>query len=196
MRQPVELATNPRDGHVEPHRPPGAGHRVRGLDSAGRAVDTVAAFTAWHWLDPAVRAEKVAAALRPGGALVTVTTTHVLGGSERFFAEVQDCYQRWDPATPPDERLEAPQRIAAAVDEVDRDPRFAAPIRRRFVQDITYTTSSYLELLRTYSGHRALAPHRRDGLLGCVAALLDDTYGGAITKRYLHELRIARRTSR
>ena len=37
--------------------------------------DTVASFTSWHWLDPATRTPKAAAALRPGGALVTVTTT-------------------------------------------------------------------------------------------------------------------------
>jgi len=36
-----------------------------------------------------VRTPKAAAALREGGALVTVTTGHVLGGTEEFFADVQ-----------------------------------------------------------------------------------------------------------
>ncbi len=62
--------------------------------------DTVAAFTAWHWLTPDIRARKACDALRPGGALATVTTTHVRGGTEEFFADVQDCYVRWDPDTP------------------------------------------------------------------------------------------------
>jgi hypothetical protein len=47
-----------------------------------------------------VRVVKAADALRPGGALATVTTHHVAGGDQSFFAEVQDCYVRWDPETP------------------------------------------------------------------------------------------------
>ena len=42
--------------------------------------DVVVAATAWHWLDPAVRVAKAAAALRPGGTLATVATHHVAGG--------------------------------------------------------------------------------------------------------------------
>ncbi len=81
--------------------------------------DTLVAFTAWHWLDPAVRAAKAGAALHPGGALATISTTHVLGGTDRFFADVQDCYERWDPSTPPGLRLPAAGAIPPAVDEID-----------------------------------------------------------------------------
>lgn len=127
--------------------------------------DAVTAFTAWHWLDPAVRTPKAAAALRPGGALATVTTTHVLGGSEVFFAEVQDCYERWDPATPPGLRLLPADAIPAAVDEVDSSDLFLPAVRRRYTQ----------------------------GLLACVARLIDGRHGGEIVKRYLYELRVAHR---
>ena len=34
----------------------------------------VTSFTAWHWVDKATRADRVYAALRPGGRLATVTT--------------------------------------------------------------------------------------------------------------------------
>ena len=53
--------------------------------------DLVLAATAFHWIDPSVRADKIADALRPGGFLATVSTHHVAGGDESFFAEVQDC---------------------------------------------------------------------------------------------------------
>ena len=62
--------------------------------------DLVLAATAFHWIDPAVRVDKVADALRPGGSLATITTHHVAGGDESFFAEAQTCYVRWDPNTP------------------------------------------------------------------------------------------------
>lgn len=158
-----------------------------------RPFDTLAAFTAWHWLDPAVRTAKAAVLLRPGGALATVTTTHVLGGTETFFAQVQRCYERWDPATPAGVRLAPSDDVPAALDEVDSSDLFLPAVRRRYEQDVAYTTSSYLEVLATYSGHRALPTARREGLLACIGDLLDREYGGAIRKRYLYELRVARR---
>lgn len=155
--------------------------------------DTVAAFTAWHWLTPEVRAEKAYAALRPGGSLATVTTTHVLGGTEQFFVDVQDCYERWDPATPPGLRLLPTEQVPPALDEVDGSELFEPAVRRRYHQDIRYSTPGYLEVLGTYSGHRALAPERRRGLLECIGRLIDTGYQGVVTKRYLHELRVAHR---
>ncbi len=155
--------------------------------------DAITAFTAWHWLDPALRTQKAAAALRPGGALGTVTTTHVLGGTAEFFVRVQDCYRRWDPATPPDLRLPAADVVPPTVDEVDHSDLFLPAVRRRYQRDIAYSTRGYLDLLGTYSGHRTMAPERRDGLFDCIGQLVDAEYGGTITKSYLYELRLARR---
>lgn len=126
--------------------------------------------------------------------LATVTTFHVLGGTEAFFADAQACYQRWDPATPPSPLLPALDAVPAAVDEVDASPLFLPAVRRRYQQDIAYTTRNYLDLLSTYSGHRALAPDRRQSLLACIAELIDQQYGGTIVKRYLYELRVARKS--
>lgn len=158
------------------------------------AFDAVLAFTSWHWLDPRARLEHVATALRPGGWLATVTTHHARGGSTAFFTDVQDCYDRWDPdSASAGFTLPDPAAIPDATDEVDSDARFDPAVRTRHTQDISYSTASYLDVLQTYSGHRALAPDRRERLLGCIGALIDDAYGGQITKRYLYELRLARR---
>ena len=53
-----------------------------------------------------------------------------------------------------------------------------------------------MEVLRTYSGHRALPTAAREGLLGRVAGLIDKRYGGRVTKRYLTELRVSRTVPR
>jgi hypothetical protein len=45
----------------------------------------------------------------------------------------------------------------------------------------------------TYSGTLALDDTGRDGLLGCITNLINDQYAGRIRKRYLSELRLARR---
>ena len=157
--------------------------------------DAVVAATAFTWVDPAVRVAKAADGLRPGGALATLGTRHVAGGTEAFFAEVQACYERWDPATPPGFRLPAAADLPLDSAELDRSGRFGPATFRRYEWDQPYTMAAYLDVLRTYSGHRALAPAARQGLLECIAHLIDSRYGGRITKRYLTELRVARRVA-
>lgn len=155
--------------------------------------DVVFAATAFHWLDPAVRAGKAADALRMGGTLATVSTNHVAGGDTGFFAEVQSCYERWDPDTPIGLRLQPATEIPRDGEELDRSGRFGPAIFRRYEWDLSYSTSAYIETLMTYSSHRALAPKARANLLACIAHLIESRYGGRITKRYMTELRIARR---
>ncbi|MGC9540382.1 class I SAM-dependent methyltransferase [Streptomyces sp. UG1] len=157
--------------------------------------DVVVSATAFHWIDPAVRVIKAADALRPGGALAVVRTQHVAGGTQEFFTQVQRCYERFDPQTPPGLRLPSPDDVDGSdhAREVARSGRFGATVFRRYERDLTYTTSDYLDLLLTYSGHRALPEDARDGLLACIAGLIDGRYGGRVTKRYLVELGVSRR---
>jgi hypothetical protein len=63
--------------------------------------------------------------------------------------------------------------------------------RGRQEWDQPYATAGYLEVLLTYSGHRALDPAAQAGLLDCISRLIDTGHGGRITKRYLTELRLA-----
>jgi len=157
--------------------------------------DAVVSATAFHWIDPMVRMAKAADALRPGGALAVVRSQHVMGGTEEFFVEVQRCYERFDPETPPGLRPPAAADIDGSdhANEVERSGRFGPTVFRRHEQDLTYTTSEYLELLRTYSGHRALPEAARNGLLEYIAGLIDRRYGGRVTKRYLIELGVSHR---
>lgn len=156
--------------------------------------DVVFAATAFHWLDPAVRVGKAADALRMGGTLATVSTHHVAGGDTAFFNAAQACYERWDPInTPVGLRLQPATAIPHDRADLDRSARFGPATFRRYEWDLSYSTSAYLETLMTYSGHRALAPEARANLLDCIATLIESRYGGRITKRYLTELRTARR---
>lgn len=150
--------------------------------------DVVFAATAFHWLTPATRHHRTADLLRPGGALATVVTHHVAGGTEEFFVDVQLCYRRYDPTCPPHQRLSA-----AADIPPDRDlgPRYGRPVFRRYEWDVDYRSAEYLDLLRTYSPTLAMSRLAGDGQLREIGALIDGRYGGRITKRYLAELRVA-----
>ncbi|MFF7640337.1 methyltransferase domain-containing protein [Streptomyces canus] len=157
--------------------------------------DLVGCATAFHWIDPAVRVEKAADALRVGGRLAVVVTHHVAGGTTDFFARVQDCYERHGPATPPGLRLRPSSEICSDTEEFEACPRFGEVTVTRCEQDITYTADRYLDVLRTYSGHRALDSAHRAALLACVRDLIEKGHGGRITKRYLHELIVATRVT-
>ncbi|MFI1354693.1 class I SAM-dependent methyltransferase [Streptomyces sp. NPDC020898] len=155
--------------------------------------DLVVCATAWHWIDPAVGMPKAAEALRPGGLLALVTTHHVKGGTVDFFERMQRCYEHWDPATPPDLRLVDEADTATDTGELDHSPDFDQVTVRRHARDIAYSVDEYIDVLLTYSGHRALDAPSRHGLLGCIRDLIGTRYGGRITKRYLHELITATR---
>ncbi|MFF7446347.1 MULTISPECIES: methyltransferase domain-containing protein [unclassified Streptomyces] len=155
--------------------------------------DLVVCATAWHWLDPATRVDRAVQALTPGGRLAIVVTHHVAGGTTEFFHRAQECYRRWDPQTPPGLLLRRADEIPAQTEELARCPRLENVQAHRYVQDVTYTTAEYLDVLLTYSNHRALGEDLRHGLLACLRELLDTQYDGTVTKRYLHEVVTATR---
>jgi hypothetical protein len=124
-----------------------------------------------------------------------VVTHHVAGGTTDFFARAQDCYERWDPATPPGLRLRPSSEILSDTKEFEDCPRFGDVTVTRFEQDITHTADQYIDVLLTYSGHRALDSARREGLLACLRDLIETRHGGRVTKRYLHELVVATRVT-
>jgi hypothetical protein len=89
-------------------------------------------------------------------------------------------------------------RLPAAADVPHRDAaelktsgRFVRVAARRYERDLTYTSREYLDLLLSYSNHRALAPEARDGLLACIGDLIDTRFDGRVAKRYLTELTVA-----
>jgi SAM-dependent methyltransferase len=156
--------------------------------------DLVFSATAFHWVDPAVRVLKSAQALRPDGVLATVTTHHIAGGTDSFFIDAQRCYERFDPATPPNVRLQPARDIPEDDRELTTSGRFEAATFHRYEWELTYSTKQYLDLLLTYSGHRALPAGQQRQLLDCIARLIELNHAGHIVKRYLTELRLARRT--
>lgn len=153
--------------------------------------DAVVSATAFHWIDPEVRLVKTAQALRRAGALAIIATHHVAGGDEAFFAEVQRCYEYWDSTTPPGLRLSAAAEVPQG-EELGGSTLFGPPVFRRYQWELSYSTAAYLALLSTYSGHRALTPTARAGLLDCIGELIDNRHEGRVTKRYLNELQVAR----
>lgn len=152
--------------------------------------DLVVSATAFHWLDPATRMARCAAALRPGGSLAVISTHHVAGGTERFFADVQECYERWDPSTPPGWRQSPASEIPC---EFDESAFFSEPEFHRYEWEQAYDTEAYVDLLSTYSNHVVLPD--RDRLLADIRQLIDTRYEGRVVKRYMTQLALAVKVS-
>jgi SAM-dependent methyltransferase len=150
--------------------------------------DLVVSATAFHWLDPRTRMARCAEALRPGGTLAVISTHHIAGGTEQFFVDVQECYERWDPATPPNLRLSRASYVPRAFDESNA---FEEPVFHRFEWEQTYDTEAYVDLLLTYSNHIALPA--RDQLIADIRQLVHTRYDGQVVKRYMTQLAVARR---
>jgi SAM-dependent methyltransferase len=157
--------------------------------SAG-SFDAVAAFTAFHWLDPAVAYEQSHRLLTAGGTLAIVTTDHVRGEIvEPFWAEVQEEYV----ALGEDEdSLPRPDDVPDLSAEIDATGRFGTTAVHRYVWDVVYRADEYAAVLDTYSGHRALDDETRARLYARIRARIDATPNLTVTKSYLATLNVAR----
>jgi SAM-dependent methyltransferase len=155
--------------------------------------DVVMSATAWHWIDPEIGYEKAAEALRPGGALAIFGYWHAAGGDQAFFEQVQDCYLRFMPGANPNERLKKPSEYEPDVSQVNASGLFERPTVRKYVTEETHSRNEYLDLLSTYSGHRALSEEDRQELFDCIGSLIDRKFGGQIRKVYVNELIVARK---
>lgn len=158
--------------------------------------DALVAFTAFHWIAPEVRYQKAASLLRDHGMLGVVGTEHVLPpDGDRFFVEVQDDYEAVlpdDPATiaggprPPD-------MIPDLSEEISESRLFGSIAARRYLWDVAYTADEYIDVLNTYSNHRALAPDTRERLLDRIRRRIEARPGRRVRKTYLATLNIAER---
>jgi len=155
--------------------------------------DLVCAAQALHWVQADVRWPKIAAALAPRGWVAVFGHEHVAGGTQSFFDQVQACYERWMPGTPPGLRLTPAERLPFADLGLGSSGLFERPTLRRYPWQQPYTTAEYLAVLGTYSGHIDLPESARASLLDCIASLIDTDYGGRIEKAYVTDLVLARK---
>ena len=160
-------------------------------DSRGRRFDLVVSATAFHWIDPAVRYTKAADLLRPGGRLAILHSFHVEGGTPGFFEATQRFYRAAFPSSSSRFSLPPNDRPDECVAELEASGRFLPPSLRLYPWEAAYTRAEYLDLLDTYSDHRALAPERRADLFAGLGELIDGRFGGKIRKAYLTELIVA-----
>ena len=158
------------------------------------AFDLVFAATSFGWVDPAVRYEKTARTLRPGGCAAVFWNDHVqYPGQDAFWERVQDVYRRHAP-----QMVGRPRYVHELPSTVDRgflDTGLMKEVAvRHYPWTETYDTERYVKLMLTFSDHIALPEPTRGLLIRDVAALIDEQFGGQIIKHHVAVLQLARRT--
>jgi hypothetical protein len=125
--------------------------------------------------------------------LAIIRYHHVAGGDERFFEQVQSCYERYKPGTVPGFRLPEASALQPDTGELEESGLFEFPVVWGAASKEVYTRSRYLDLLSTYSDHRMMKEEDRRKLFDCIGTLIETAYGGQIRKRYWNELILARK---
>lgn len=139
--------------------------RFEDWDGPPETCAAVVAATAWHWVDPELRYRMAARALRPGGHLAIWGAEHVFpNGGDLFFDEIQEVYDAIGEGRPDGARRPAPGELAEHTTEIDASGLFEVVAVEHIDWTITYDAEAYVRLLRTFSGHIAMTPERRERL--------------------------------
>jgi hypothetical protein len=118
---------------------------------------------------------------------------HVRGGTHGFFADTQRHYAKWGMSDDPTFQPPAPDDVLS-YPELSQLPYFNSIERRRFQIPKRYSTSSYIGWLTTDSLVNTLDDASRRGFLKDIQQLIESKYHGTVTRNYVYEVIVARRT--
>jgi SAM-dependent methyltransferase len=170
------------------------GNFERWEPSAPREFSLVFAATAWHWLDPATRYQKVWRLLRPGGHLAFWEAVHVIpAGGDPFFGEIQEIYDEIGEGLPPGWTFVRPGELPEQRAEIEATGLFGGVTVEQFDWEIRYSAQEYIALLDTFSGHIAMAQWQRDRLYGEIRRRLAERPDGLLRRHWGAALHVARR---
>ncbi|MGB2695010.1 MAG: class I SAM-dependent methyltransferase [Dehalococcoidia bacterium] len=155
--------------------------------------DAVVSATAFHWVQADVRLQKSRDLLRPGGALAIIGTNQIRSEIDRgFFARVFPIYKKYnpldDPAEPPGADV-----VPREYQEIVESGLFEDVMLHRYRWDQTYRTAAYADLVRSYSVTQVMEPAAREGLIAELSGVIDEEYGGSVTRPLVITLTLGRK---
>jgi SAM-dependent methyltransferase len=154
----------------------------------------VYAATAWHWIDPAVRYQRAAQALRPGGHLAFWEATHVFAdGGDPFFGEIQDIYDEIGEGMPPGWVSPRAGELPDDRAGIEASGLFEVTGVRQYDWERVYSAEEYIGLLSTFSGHIAMADWKRQRLYGEIRRRLSLRREHSVRRHWGAVLHVARR---
>jgi trans-aconitate methyltransferase len=152
--------------------------------------------SAYHWLNPNTRIDRIARLLRPRGWLAVWRSHHVRGSgaSAQLFLAAQSVYARQVPALAAKfTGLDEVEEIHPEEVEEWRASSLLEDVRTRtYAWTMDYTADAYVRMLDTHSDHRTLPAEDRARLYDGIARLVD-AFGGTVTREQATILCVARK---
>jgi SAM-dependent methyltransferase len=142
-------------------------------------VELIAAFNAWHWVEPGTGTSLASQLLPPGGSLALVWTEVVSWGENDFEGRLAEVT-----GSPWPKRLDL---VRNSLQPIRSDQRFADFRVRHHRFERTLDAESFVAVTRTYGGSHTV---ERDQ---SIRQLIEVEFGGAVTKVEDAVLYLARR---
>jgi ubiquinone/menaquinone biosynthesis C-methylase UbiE len=142
-------------------------------------VQLLTAFNAWHWVDPRIGTGLAARVLDPGGSIALVWTEVVAWGQEPFEERLAEIFGRtW----PKREDL-----VDHSLTPIREDARFDQLRVSHHPFERTLDASTFVAVTQTYGGNHTGEQYQ------AIQRIIDDEFGGTITKIEDAALYLARR---
>jgi len=164
------------------------------VDLAPARYELVLSATAFHWLNPGTRFDKAHRLLKPGGALALFWHRPVVTDASRPFVDaVQKVYKEIAPELT--RRYQPPRRPDAVNTEyaelIPASGLFDRLAIRKHYTATKYRATAYIELLDTFSDHRALEEAKRRQLFRAIEYLIHSGFSGEVTRETVALLYLA-----
>jgi SAM-dependent methyltransferase len=168
--------------------------RFEDWDGPAGEYAVVVAATALHWVDPERRYQLAARALRPGGHLAWWSAQHVFPpDGDPFFDDIQEIYDAIGQGLPDGAPRPAPGELPNHSTEIEASGLFEVVTVEHFDWTVDYDAETYLDLLRTFSGHIAMPDESRERLFTEVRQRLASRPSGQVRRGWGAVLHIARK---
>jgi SAM-dependent methyltransferase len=138
----------------------------------------VAAFNAWHWVDPSIALDRAAGLLEPRGSLALVWTEVLRWGPPEFENRLGELFGApWPKALP---------HVETSLDPVRSDPRYGDIRVFHHPFERTLDGASYVAVTQTYGGRRSAEEY------DALERMIEEEFGNAVVKKEDAVLHITR----
>jgi trans-aconitate methyltransferase len=132
------------------------------------SVKMLAAFNAWHWVEPQRSVELAARLVEPGGALALVWTEVISWGQEPFEQRLAEVF-----GSPWEKRM---QHVDGSMQPIRQDSRFGEFQDHHHPFERTLDASTFVAVTKTYGGNYTAEQLRS------IERIINDDFGGVVTK--------------
>jgi ubiquinone/menaquinone biosynthesis C-methylase UbiE len=162
--------------------------------SPNSTYDLVLAATAFHWIPSEIGFPKTVAVLKESGYLIQLLNLHP-SPYTNFFERVQTIYHEVVPEWKNSQNTHSSaDRIKFEEKNINDTRLFEKVIVKEYSWSTKFTAEQYVKLLNTFSDHRNLEENKRTLLFHKIYDVINEDYGGVITRPYLTVLLAAKKS--